>query len=83
LAVPSAGEQGLGESQLTKRVYCYSKWMLASRRFSSRVSYFPGLGLRTVRGAMGGFGGMVLWRLISMVLPRPYSCGAIDVRTVI
>jgi len=58
LAVPPAGEKGLGESQLTKRLYCYSKWMSASRRFSSGANFFPGPDPRTVPGAMGGFGGM-------------------------
>jgi len=76
-------KKGWDESQLTKRVYCYSKWMFASRRFSSGGSISLGPGLRTARGVMGGSGGMVLWRLISMVLPRPFSCGVIDVLTVI
>jgi hypothetical protein len=80
---PPPENKGWENPSSQKRVYCYSKWMLASRRFLSRASYFPGLGPPTVPGAMGGSGGMVLWRLISMVLPSPYSCGVIDVRTVI
>jgi hypothetical protein len=83
LAVPSAGEEGLGKSQLKKQVYCYCKWMSASRRFSSKGSISLGRGLRTARGVMGGSGGMVLWRPISMVLCGLYGCGAIDVRAVI
>jgi hypothetical protein len=80
---PPPEKNGWDESQLTRQVYCYCKWMSVSRRFSSGASYSPGPGLRIVHGAMGGSGGMVLWRLISMALPRPFSCGAIDVRTVI
>ena len=80
---PPPKKEGWENPSSQKRVYCYSKWMSASRRFSSRASYFPGPGLRTVRGAMGGSGGMVLWRLILMALPRLFSYGAIDVRTVI
>jgi hypothetical protein len=80
---PPPEKDGWENPSSQKRVYCYSEWMSASRRFSSGASYSPGPGLRTVRGAMGGSGGMVLWRLISMALPRPFSCGAIDVRTVI
>jgi hypothetical protein len=80
---PPPEKKGWENPSSPKRVYCYSKWMFVSRRFSSGASYSPGPGLRTVRGAMGGSGGMVLSRRISIVLPSPYSCGAIDVRTVI
>jgi hypothetical protein len=75
--------KGWENPSVAKRVYCYCKWTLPSRRFSSRGSYSPGLGLRTVPGAMGGSGGMVLWRPILMVMRGRYGCGGIDVRTVI
>jgi hypothetical protein len=63
-------EKGLGDSQLTKRDYCYYKWMWMSRKFPSREDFSLGRGLPTVRGATEGFGGTVLWRPISMALPK-------------
>jgi hypothetical protein len=81
LPVLPAGEKGLGESQLTKRFYCYCKWMSASRRFSSGASFFPGPGPRIAPGAMGGSGGMGSWRFISMGLPARFFCADIAVLT--
>jgi hypothetical protein len=63
----------LGKTQLTKRVYCYCKWMFVSRRFSRRERGLSGPGLLVVPGVEGGFGGTGMWRRFSMVLEK-LSC---------
>jgi len=75
-------EERLGESQPTKQVYCYCKWMFVSRRLRSGESFFPGLGRLPVPGVKGGFGGMGLYRLFSMVLLRLCFFVGIGVRIV-
>jgi len=74
--------KGLGDSQLNKRVYCYSKWMWMSRKFLGRGNFFLGLVHPTVLGVMAGSGGMGLSRRFSMVLLEPCFFVAIGVRIV-
>jgi hypothetical protein len=63
-------EERLGESQPTKQVYCYCKWMFVSRRLRSWERIFPGLVLPPVPGVKGGSGGMGLYWLFSMGVPK-------------
>ena len=72
-------ETKLGEPQRSKRFYCYFLWTFPSRRFLSRGKDSLGLGLPTVLGAMGGYGGMGLWGRFLTGLPELFCCGGIDV----
>jgi hypothetical protein len=78
---PPPGKR-LGKTQLTKRDYCYCKWMFVSRRFSRRGRSLSGPGLLVVPGVEGGFGGTGMRRLFSMVLEKRFFSGGIVVRIV-